>query len=102
LILSSTYRVIHLDPVDPAEIQNHLKEMLARSSIIRTRRNKTYDLRPLIEKIEVIPLSSNCIEFQMQLSAREGATGRPDEVLAELGLDPYAARYIRTGLIMKE
>lgn len=102
LILSSTYRVIHLDPVDPAEIQNHLKEMLARSSIIRTRRNKTYDLRPLIEKIEVIPLSSNCIEFQMQLSAREGATGRPDEVLAELGLDPYAARYIRTGFIMKE
>jgi hypothetical protein len=26
----------------------------------------------------------------MQLAAREGATGRPEEVLLELGLDPLA------------
>lgn len=102
LILSSTYRVIPLDPINLTHLQNRLKEMMERPSIIRARRNKTYDLRPLIEKIEVIPLSGDCVEFQMQLSAREGATGRPDEVLAELELDPYAARYIRTGFIMKE
>lgn len=102
LVLSSTYRVIPFDPINSTYIQNRLNEMLARPSIMRVRRNKTYDLLPLIEKIEVIPLDKDCVEFQMQLSAREGATGRPDEVLAELGLDPYAARYIRTGFIMKE
>jgi hypothetical protein len=28
----------------------------------------------------------------MQLAAREGATGRPEEVLDQLGLQPYDAR----------
>lgn len=102
LIVSSIYRVLYLDPVDPVDIQNRLKEILERSSILRTRRSKVYDLRPLVEKIELISLGKECVEFQMQLSAREGATGRPDEVLSELGLDPYAARYFRTGFIMKE
>lgn len=102
LILSSLYRVIPLDPLDLGEIQNRIRELLERNTIVRTRRNKTYDLRPLIEKVELICLLDNYIEFQMQLSAREGATGRPEEILIELGLDPHAARYIRTGFIMKE
>lgn len=102
LILSSLYRVIPLDPLDLHEIQNRIRDLLERDAIVRTRRNKTYDLRPLIEKVEIICLPDNCIEFHMQLTAREGATGRPEEILLELGLDPHAARYIRTGFIMKE
>lgn len=102
LIQSSLYRVILLDAVNLTELQHRLSELLERSSIIRTRRNKTYDLRPLIENIELIPIQGGCAAFQMQLSAREGATGRPEEILSELGIDPYAARYIRTGFIMKE
>jgi hypothetical protein len=38
----------------------------------------------------------------MRLSAREAATGRPDEVLLTLGLDPFAARIERTGLVLAE
>ena len=34
----------------------------------------------------------------MTLSAREGATGRPEEVLDELGIPATAARVTRTGL----
>jgi hypothetical protein len=34
----------------------------------------------------------------MRLSVREGATGRPDEILSVLGLDPSAARIERTAL----
>ncbi len=102
LIQSSLYRVILPDAVNLTELQHRLSELLERSSIIRTRRNKTYDLRPLIENIQLIPLQEGCAAFQMQLSAREGATGRPEEILSELGIDPYAARYIRTGFIMKE
>jgi len=102
LILSSLYRVIPLDPLNLPEVQNRLKELLERNTIIRTRRNKTYDLRPLIENILLRSFPDNCLEFQMQLSAREGATGRPEEILIELRLDPHAARYVRTGFIMKE
>jgi hypothetical protein len=36
----------------------------------------------------------------MRLAAREGATGRPEEVLESLGLDPTAARIERTALIL--
>ncbi|MFZ6018517.1 MAG: TIGR03936 family radical SAM-associated protein [Chloroflexota bacterium] len=102
LILSSLYRVIPLDPLDLRDIQNRIAELLKRNTIVRTRRNKTYDLRPLIEKVELRSIPDNCIEFHMQLSAREGATGRPEEILIELRLDPHAARYVRTGFIMKE
>jgi hypothetical protein len=37
----------------------------------------------------------------MRLSARENATGRPDEVISALGGDPLAARVHRTRLILK-
>ncbi|MEW6502960.1 MAG: TIGR03936 family radical SAM-associated protein [Chloroflexota bacterium] len=102
LIQSSLYRVILLDPVNLSELNYRLSLLVARDSIIRNRRNKTYDLRPLIEKIELIPLQEDCVAFEMQLSAREGATGRPEEIISEMGIDPYAARYIRTGFIMRE
>ncbi|GIV66588.1 MAG: hypothetical protein KatS3mg047_0981 [Bellilinea sp.] len=102
LIQSSLYRVILLDPVNLSELNHRLSLLVARDSIIRSRRNKTYDLRPLIEKIELIPLQEDCVAFEMQLSAREGATGRPEEIISEMGIDPYAARYIRTGFIMRE
>ncbi len=102
LIQSSLYRVILLDPVNLSELNYRLSLLVARDSIIRSRRNKTYDLRPLIEKIELIPLQEDCVAFEMQLSAREGATGRPEEIISEMGIDPYAARYIRTGFIMRE
>jgi len=38
-------------------------------------------------------------QLRMRLSARESATGRPDEVLLALGLDPFAALIERTELI---
>jgi hypothetical protein len=37
----------------------------------------------------------------MQLAARPGATGRPEEVLLALDLDPLAARIHRTELLLK-
>ncbi len=102
LIRSSLYRVILFDPIEPIVLERRIKELLERDAIIRIRRNKTYDLRPLIEKIELIPYQEGCTALEMQLSAREGATGRPEEILKELEIEPYAARYIRTGFIMKE
>jgi hypothetical protein len=34
----------------------------------------------------------------MRLTTRESATGRPDEVAAELGYDPFATRIERLAL----
>jgi hypothetical protein len=46
-----------------------------------------YDLRPLIEMLSVIT-SEWKVWLKMTLAAREGATGRPEEVLTALGSNP--------------
>jgi hypothetical protein len=60
-------------------------------SILRARRGKEYDLRPLIEDLSLTPTplpegEGQGVRVVMKLSAREGATGRPEEVLDVLGI----------------
>ena len=59
-----------------------LEHLLIKTSIPRERRGKQYDLRPLIEQAKL----EDGKVLRLRLSAREGATGRPEEVLAELGI----------------
>jgi hypothetical protein len=70
-------------------------------SLPRERRGKTYDLRPLIETLRLILDNGNGAILFMRLAAREGATGRPDEVLEALGVDPALARIHRRQLFLK-
>jgi radical SAM-linked protein len=81
-----------------------VQDLLAQISLPREWRKKPYDLRPLIISLEfkAPPSVGTGIypRLEMRLSAREGATGRPEEVLATLGLDPTTARVERTVLIM--
>jgi hypothetical protein len=66
-------------------------------SIIRTRRNKEYDLRPLIELLDITYEN----EIFMRLTAKEGATGRPEEVLDALGIPFEETRIERSRLNFK-
>ena len=65
-----------------ADLQLRLEHLLIKTSIPRERRGKQYDLRPLIEQAKL----EDGEVLRLRLSAREGATGRPEEVLAELGI----------------
>ena len=67
---------------------------------MRERRGKTYNLRPLIEELKFESMNDGFAQLRMRLSARESATGRPDEVLLALGLDPFASRIERIELIL--
>ncbi len=100
IVRSSEYLVTLLDTADPVEIQAKLDDFLASAEEIRERRGKTYDLRPLVEEIAVEAGQDGLVRLRMRLSAREGATGRPDEVLLALGLDPFAARILRTRIFL--
>jgi radical SAM-linked protein len=73
-------------------------DFLSAGSLVRERRGKMYDLRPLVDSLE---LHENGILY-MRLAAREGATARPEEVLSALGLDSSQARVERTRLILAE
>ncbi|MFN8461847.1 MAG: hypothetical protein U0X93_08785 [Anaerolineales bacterium] len=69
---------------------------MASESILRERRGKKYDLRPLIQSIEAVDDT-----IVMILAAREGATGRPEEVLDVLGIAFEETKIERTRLILK-
>jgi len=83
------------DPLAP-DLPRRLDALLQATSIPRERRAKAYDLRPLIIDLRLRPPT----EIVLELSAREGATGRPEEVLDALGLDPLAADITRIQLTL--
>lgn len=102
LVASAEYQVTLRDSLsalsaDSAELKRRIDSVVASESIIRERRGKTYDLRPLIEKLELEPDGT----IFMKLAAREGATGRPEEVLDSLGIAFEETRIERTQLIFK-
>jgi radical SAM-linked protein len=96
-IREAEYKAIYFDTADPDWVSSQVDHLLSLTTLPREKRGKKYDLRPLIISLRLN--STDPIEFEMILSSKEGATGRPEEVLAEIGLDPHAARYIRTRLI---
>lgn len=102
LVLSAAYDVHLTEPIDGSELKRRVETLMNTESLIRERRGKTYDLRPLIEMLSIITQADGKAWLKMTLAAREGATGRPEEVLAALGIEPETARVERTRLIFKE
>jgi hypothetical protein len=124
-VSSAEYQVMLLDPLDGKELARRLAETLKADSLIRQRRGKTYDLRPLIEELSIISLSprpadsttdhpatsdtdshaaqagEQDLRIFMRLAARDGATARPEEVLDVLGIAFESTRIERTRLILK-
>ncbi len=83
----------------PDEIDRRIETLIESEQLPRVRRGKSYDLRPLIEELRFDRAAST---LRMRLVAREGATGRPEEVLDALGLDPTDCLIRRTGLVLGE
>jgi radical SAM-linked protein len=96
-VLSAVYQVELTEPVDESELSCRVEEILEAESLPRERRSKFYDLRPLIEELSVS--ADEKPSLHMKLAAREGATGRPEEVLNALGIEPEYTRVERTELI---
>ena len=71
-------------------------------SLPRERRGKSYDLHPLIETLNVVTEANGKVSLRMTLSARDGATGRPEEVLNMLDIEPEYTSVERTRLIFEE
>ena len=96
-VASAEYEVTLTEPVDRSELERRVTSVMEAESLARERRGKSYDLRPLIEDLSLT--STPLLLIQMRLSAREGATGRPEEVLDALGIPFEGTRIERTRLI---
>jgi len=108
-VVSAEYEVRLAEAGFGSEVQRKIESVLESDSIIRTRRGKEYDLRPLVEELRVsessgLPLMQGqapALRIFMRLAAREGATGRPEEVLDVLGIAFEDTRIERTRLIFQ-
>ena len=106
-VASAEYQVTLTGLMDGSELKRKIDSVMESQSIIRERRGKKYDLRPLIEGLALAPSLGSASQSPdasrekifMRLAAREGATGRPEEVLDTLGIAFEETRIERTNLI---
>lgn len=97
------YEVLFLDPVDPIMLSSKLDGLLSSTEIFRQRRSKEYNMRELISSITINhEKGNNQVSLLMRLSASPGATGRPEEILSELGYRFEDTRITRIRLILNE
>ncbi len=100
-VKSTEYWVTFLDPQPDLEAQ--LTRILKAETLPRQRRDKSYDLRPLIETIQPLADGTDGLQrLAMRLAARESATGRPEEVLVELSVGIEAARVHRVNIYLQD
>lgn len=98
-VRSAEYQVRSPDFPPAAEMERRVRGLLDSPALPRTRRGKAYDLRPLVEALQY---DRDLQILTMRLAAREGASGRPDEVLQAMDLDPQAALATRTRLHLED
>lgn len=102
-VIAAEYEIEIMEAPQSAEagsasgLTEKIASVMDSESIPRERRKKEYDLRPLIE--ELTPTDDSHIF--MRLTSREGATGRPEEVLATLEIPLEDTRIERTRLIFR-
>jgi radical SAM-linked protein len=97
---ASEFHITFLEPVP--NLAERCTALLQATCLPRRRRDKDYDLRSLIQKLELLPPDPHGNQrLVVQLSAQQSATGRPEEVIDALDASPEAARVHRTRLIFQ-
>lgn len=90
---------VYLSPNEIADdLSVNIKRFLESTEILVDRRGKIRNIRELVEKLEYCSSSNGRPVIKMLLSARESSTGRADEVLSQLGIDPFKCLIERTRL----
>jgi radical SAM-linked protein len=98
----ATYLVTFVEPPERPVLRGRIDDLLSASSVRRERRDKPYDLRPLVLDLALDEDKEPEPQLKMRLSLLPGKTGRPDEVVASLGFDPHDARYHRSVIVLAE
>ena len=99
LLIGADYTILiyaEIDELSSAVIDAAIANLLAQTEIWRERQRKgeqySYNLRPLIFELQNLGYDATNEEHRifLRVQQRAGATGRPDEAVAALGLDNHA------------
>lgn len=108
LTAAATYVVSFLDSQDGEELKAKVNEILASETIMCERKQgrkgkiKQYNLRPLIFDLAVEDVHATQPILHMDLSLMPAKTGRPDEVLRILQIDPLSTHVHRTKIVLTD
>jgi len=111
LLIGADYRILlYAEPGEIAAdlLPQRIEALLAQTEIVRERERKgekyLYNLRPLILELRYAGYDPTSEEYRifLRVQQREGATGRPDEVVAALGLDDFARTLRRERLFRSD
>jgi radical SAM-linked protein len=81
-------------------LPERVAQFVAAQEVMRDRRGKAYNLRPLVQMLSVEPAKTDrAAVIRSRLQANAEGTGRPDELAAALGLDPATVKIKRTKLL---
>ena len=103
-LAESVYEVELPEGVDVAGLRQAVAQVLAAGALVRQRhrpkdnRAQSFDLRPLILDLTLDEGESGAPRLRLRLVQSATRMGRPDDVLAALGLEPLDARIHRVGL----
>ena len=81
-------------------LQERVPQFIAATEVMRDRRGKVYNLRPLVQVLAIELAGADRVAvIRSRLQANAEGTGRPDELAAALGLDPATVKIKRTKLL---
>jgi len=101
-IIAADYQV-NLPAIGSFEdLDQQIHDILNVEHLIQERRGKKYDLRPLILDLIVEQGETDKWIIRMRLVTGSQGSGRPDEVLRALNLDPFSADIERLRMVFVE
>lgn len=107
VVASAAYVVTMLDEMNVAALQETVAQVLSAESLPwESKRGKgkvkEVDLRPLIIDLAVDSAVDDATRIHMVLCLSPAKSGRPDDVLAALGIDPHATLIHRSMITLSE
>ena len=105
-VTAAEYEVVVESQDTPEAMRARLNDVMAAESIVRRRERprkvQVYDLRPLVKKMWVEGRRGDMYAIRMYLQADEQGTGRPDEVMAAMGMERAVCSVERVRLILRD
>lgn len=101
IIQSAVYLITFPDRINQDVLNSKIDALMQQETIERERRGKIYDMKPLVENWTVLPDPDSGAVLKVQMAARDSAMGRPDELAAALGYDPFTVNIVRLKYLLK-
>ncbi len=98
LLQGADYECVVESELPVEEMRAQCRALLERESLPSAFRGKAYDLRPLLDGLEIVAAEGHYPVLRMMLAAGQRGTGRPIKVLDELGWGDWSQHYHRRQL----